>query len=277
MSVQRQVWPFQCTPAPPTPSPGRNDPNLRIGSASCEGLLRIVSVSFWVFIMRSWRNWERSSSRTDGRPKSASVLRGPPRSSATTFRPAALNSLASMPPVQPRPTMTTSTSFSLAATSFSSAHVRDAHGVDRVFLVAILFDVLVVHRDHPGEADHLPAGLVSVAAVNRVREHALHDVLVHRREENARGRPVFERHLAGPQTLEKFLALALADLVEALAVSLHAERIGRGDAGAVQLGGGERELVALARHAPLPPALHVEAGRPSPPPPPGRRGGGGVG
>jgi hypothetical protein len=49
------------------------------------------------------------------------------------------------------------------------------------------------------------------------------------------------------------------DLVEALAVSLHAERIGGGDAGAVELGGGERELVALARHALLPRALHVEA------------------
>src|SRR5258706_454094 len=183
-----------------------------------------------------------------------------------------------MPPVQPRPTMTTSTSFSLVATSFSpSAHVRDADGVDRVFLVAILLDVLIVHRDPPGEADHLPARLVAVAAVDRVREHALHDVLVPRREENARGRPVFERDLAGPQTLEKFLALALADLVEALAVSLDAERIGRGDARAVELGGSERELVALARHALLPGALHVEAGAPPPPPRGGAGGGGGGG
>src|SRR5712691_377302 len=126
----------------------------------------------------------------------------PPRSRATTFMPAALSSLARMPPVQPSPTMTTSTSFSLVVMSPSSAHVRDADGVDRVFLVAVLLDVLIVHRDHSGEADHLPARLVAVAAVDRVGEHALHDVLVHRREENARGRSVFERHLAGAQSQE---------------------------------------------------------------------------
>src|SRR3974390_256736 len=42
MSVQRQVWPLQCTAAPPTTSPGRNEPRRRIGSASCETLLRTV-------------------------------------------------------------------------------------------------------------------------------------------------------------------------------------------------------------------------------------------
>jgi len=36
------VTPFQCTPAPPTPSPGRNEPSLRIGSAVSAGLLRMV-------------------------------------------------------------------------------------------------------------------------------------------------------------------------------------------------------------------------------------------
>ena len=38
---------------PPTTSPGRNEPSRRIGSASCEMLLRIVSVSRAVFIIRS--------------------------------------------------------------------------------------------------------------------------------------------------------------------------------------------------------------------------------
>src|SRR2546428_11414071 len=151
----------------------------------------------------------------------------PPRSRATTFSPAALSSLASIPPVQPSPTMTTSTSFSLVVMSFSlSAHVRDADGVDRVLLVAILLDVLIVHRDHAGEADQLPARLVAIAAVDRVGEHALHAVLVQRGEENARGRPVFESDLAGPETQEKLLAPALGDLVEALAVGLDAQRIG---------------------------------------------------
>src|SRR5713101_8570147 len=132
----------------------------------------------------------------------------PPRSRATTFSPAALSSLASIPPVQPRPTRTTSTSFSLVVMSFSpSAHVRDADRIDRVFLVAKLLDVLIVHRDHPGEADQLPARLVAVAAVDRVGEHALHDVLVQRGKKDARRRPVFESQLAGSQAQEEFLAL----------------------------------------------------------------------
>src|ERR1700688_838672 len=138
-----------------------------------------------------------------------------PRSSATTFNPAAVNSLASIPPVQPRPTMTTSTSFSLVVMSCSpSAHVRDAGGIDAVLLVAILLDVLVMHRDHAGKADHLPARLVAVAAVDRVREHAFHDVLVERREEDARRQPVVEGHLARLEGEEEFLALGGGDLVE---------------------------------------------------------------
>ena len=32
-------------PAPPTPLPGRKLPQLRIGSARCDGLLRAVTVS----------------------------------------------------------------------------------------------------------------------------------------------------------------------------------------------------------------------------------------
>src|SRR5450756_1728968 len=134
-----------------------------------------------------------------------------------------------MPPVQPRPTMTTSTSFSLVAMSSSvSAHVRDAEGIDRVFPVAKLLDVLIMHGDHSGEADQLPARLVPVAAVHRVREHAFHDVLIQRGKEHSRRRPVFESHLAGLEIKQKLLALALGDLVETLAEGLDAERIGGG-------------------------------------------------
>src|SRR5262245_52002030 len=102
----------------------------------------------------------------------------PPRSSATTFSPASLSSLDRMPPVQPSPTTTTSTSFSLVAMSSSSAQIRDAEDVGGVFLAAIFFDVLAMHRNHAREADHFPAGLVAVAAVDRVGEHALHHGLV---------------------------------------------------------------------------------------------------
>ncbi len=45
----RHVWPFQCTPAPPIPVPGRNAPSWRIGSAFSCMLCRNVQVSFAVF------------------------------------------------------------------------------------------------------------------------------------------------------------------------------------------------------------------------------------
>src|SRR5262245_49974233 len=165
-----------------------------------------------------------------------------------------------MPPVQPKPTMTASTSFILFAMSSSvSAHVRDAERVGGVFLVAKLLDVLIMHGDNSGKADDLPARLVPVAAVDRVGEHAFHDGLIHRGEANAGGRPVFERNLAGLETQEEFSALPLGDLIEALAVGLGAKRVGSRNAGAVQLCRRERKLIALARHAQLPWALHVEA------------------
>src|SRR5262245_2221194 len=165
-----------------------------------------------------------------------------------------------MPPVQPRPTMTASTSFILFAMSSSvSAHVRDAERVAGIFLVAKLLHVLIMHGDHSGEADDLPARLVPVAAVNRVGKHAFHDGLIHRGEEDARRRSVFERHLAGLETQEKLLALALGDFVETLAVGLDAKRISRCNAGAIQLRWCERKLISLARHAFLPWTLHIKA------------------
>src|SRR5262249_60480754 len=95
-----------------------------------------------------------------------------PRSTAPPFSPASASSLPRMPPVQPRPTTTTSTSFSLVAMSPSLAHVRDADRLVREFLVAVLQNVLAVHRHRAGEADQIPAGLVAGAAVERVRGRA---------------------------------------------------------------------------------------------------------
>src|SRR3982074_836372 len=103
-----------------------------------------------------------------------------PRSSATTFNPASVNSFARMPPVQPSPTMTASISFNFVTMSpslerfalyisllwrmiFSEksaafrdhalAHVRDADGIAGEFLVAVLLDVLPMHCDRAGESD----------------------------------------------------------------------------------------------------------------------------
>ena len=109
LSAHRQVAPFQWTPDPPTPSPGRKDPSLRIGSASSATLLRTVTVSLAVSIIRSWRCANRSSSRIDGTLKSSGVERGPPRSSTAILRPVGASSRAAMPPVQPMPTITMST------------------------------------------------------------------------------------------------------------------------------------------------------------------------
>src|SRR5439155_26836014 len=197
MSVQRQVWPLQCTAEPPTTSPGKNEPSRRMGSASCEGLLRIVSVSRAVFCMRSWRTTKRSSSRTIGTAKSFSGLRIAPRSSATTLSPAWVNSFATMPPVQPSPTITASTSFNCVAILLApSAHVRDADGLGGKGLVAIFLDVLAMHRDRARETDQPPARLVAVAAVDRIREHTFHHRFVDGAPEHAHGMRVVEAHLA---------------------------------------------------------------------------------
>src|SRR6266545_3981120 len=103
-----------------------------------------------------------------------------PRSSATTFNPASASSFARMPPVQPRPTITTSTSLSFVAMYRPpSAHVRNADRIIGERLVLEFLDVLPMHRDRAWETDQPPAGLVAVAAMDRVGEHAFHHRLVH--------------------------------------------------------------------------------------------------
>src|ERR1700685_4036174 len=121
----------------------------------------------------------------------------PPRSSATTFRPACASSFAMMPPVQPSPTMTTSTSLSFFAMARPSTHIRDADRLVGERLVAILHDVLAMHRDGAREAEHLPARLVAVAAVDRVGEHAFLHGLIKRAPEGAHRQAVVEGDLRG--------------------------------------------------------------------------------
>src|ERR1700704_5316269 len=160
-----------------------------------------------------------------------------PRSSATTLSPASASSLERMPPVQPRPTTTTSTSFSFVTMSSSSTHVRDAERVGGKRLVEILRDILAIDLDHAREVDQFPARLVAVAAIDRVREHALHHGLIDRGPEHPRRQPAVEGHLAGRQPDENLLALLLVETVERLAVGLAAEDVGRLDAGPIELGG----------------------------------------
>src|SRR3954469_14108084 len=121
-----------------------------------------------------------------------------------------------MPPVQPRPTTTTSTSFKRVAMRL--AQIRDAEDFGGVFFVAILLDVLAMHRDDAGESDHLPARFVAVAAVDRVGEHALHHGLVEDAPEVAHRQGVLEGDLVGGERDKNLLALLLAHSIERLAI-----------------------------------------------------------
>src|SRR5437763_13495857 len=128
-----------------------------------------------------------------------------------------------MPPVQPRPTTTTSTSFNLVTMPLSpSAHVGDADGIGGKFLVSEFLHVFPVDRDCAGKADQSPARLVAVAAVDGIAEHPFHDGLIKRGPEYAGGKSVLEGELAGGKRDEHLLALGLAEQVEGLAVGFAA-------------------------------------------------------
>src|SRR5277367_3122952 len=164
-----------------------------------------------------------------------------PRSSATTFRPASVSSLARMPPVQPSPTMTTSTSLSFVTMIRPpSAHVRDAERLVRKRLAAIFLDIVAMHRDDAGKTDDCPSGLVAVAAVDRIGIHALDHGLVQRGPEHPHRQSAVEDDLVGRKADQHFLALRILDPVERLAVGLAAMRVGRLNAGAIELRRGQR-------------------------------------
>src|SRR5262245_37152277 len=137
----------------------------------------------------SWRDEKRSSSRISGTAKSFCGERCAPRSSTRIFSPVGPSSLARMPPVQPMPMMTMSTGGSLVAMMHPpSRHIGDADGIGgEAPSVVVGLDVFGIVGGDAREADHLPADLVAVAAIDRVREHPLHHVVVEHREEGAAG------------------------------------------------------------------------------------------
>src|ERR1700733_13189246 len=181
-----------------------------------------------------------------------------PRSSATTFMPASVSSLARMPPVQPRPTMTTSTSLSLVTMACPSTQIGDAERLARERLAAVVRNVIAVHRDGAGKTDDRPAGLVAVAAIDRIGIHAFDHGLVQRGPEGPHRQPAVELDLAGGQPRQHFLALRRLDAVERPVIGLAAMRVGGLDAGAIKLGRCQRQLIALARRALFPGALHIK-------------------
>src|SRR3954471_14973135 len=183
-----------------------------------------------------------------GTEKSFSVERIAPRSSATTFSPASASSLLRIPPVQPSPTTTTSTSLSFVTIVFPSAHVGDAERIGGKFLVLVFFDVLAMHRDRTRKADQLPARLVAISAIDRVGEHALHYGLVEHGPERPHRQAAVEGDFRGRKPGKHLLALRLGEPVEGLAIGFAAMRVGRLKAGAIKLRRGEGQLISLAWH-----------------------------
>src|SRR4051794_13096475 len=136
--------------------------------------------------------------------KSGSVSRQRPRSSPTTRKPASASSFARMEPARPTPTTTASTGFSLVAMSALLLHEEDVlrmarlvedafpfEDIDdgdrqRVVRHAVLFDEVRIYGRDARKADQLPADLVAIAAVDRIREEALDGVLQQHVEEEAR-------------------------------------------------------------------------------------------
>src|SRR3954452_23734190 len=104
--------------------------------------------------------------------------------------PASVSSLARMPPVQPNPTMTTSTSLSFVVMARPSTHVRDAERLVRERLSPVFVLMIAMHRDNAGKADNGPARFVAVAAVDRVGIDTFDHGLIQRRPEHARRQPV---------------------------------------------------------------------------------------
>src|SRR5215813_7180249 len=192
---KRQCSAPQWMPVPPTPSPGRNAPNRRIGSPVSAGSLRNVMVSIELSCINSSRCTKRSSSRSVVSVNSSFGLRSAPRSSPTTVSPALVSSRAMMAPVHPMPTMTASTSLSLVAIVASLREIRQRARRRDVALVEILFDHVLVGGRQAREAEHLPSRLVAVAAIHRVGEEAFHHHAVQAIEEGGRGE-VLELRLA---------------------------------------------------------------------------------
>ena len=64
-------------------------------------------------------------------------------------------------------------------------HIGNAGVLGRKFLVPELDDVLRVRGDHPREADHLPAGLIAVTAIDRIGKHTFDYGLIHGAPEHA--------------------------------------------------------------------------------------------
>src|SRR5262245_31222794 len=165
-----------------------------------------------------------------GSTKSFPGTRSGPRSRPTTVRPALVNSRARIEPVQPMPTMTASTSFKRVAMAIApSRKVGDRLWLDEIAPVAILIDAVGVERRQARIADHLPGGLVAIAAIDWISQEAFHHQVDERIEELP-AIEIAELGLAALERLERVLALLRAEPMEVLAMNLAHPIVGCCDA-----------------------------------------------
>src|ERR1039458_6222828 len=194
-SWYRHACPFQLTPHPPRPVPGRNASHCRIGKATSRWWLRKVIASRVTSCIIPLRIEYFSSSWIAGAWKSGTLWRPWPRSRPTTLRPEAASSLARMEPAKPTPMTTTSTSFSFWGIGLFPSHagdyrvaaraIRDAQRLSMKFHT-VLIDQVVVICVRTGKSDHLPGDFVLVAAINRIGEESFNRVLQQELEECVR-------------------------------------------------------------------------------------------
>src|SRR5690606_16063911 len=219
---KRQVCPFQCTPAPPTPAPGLKEPRLRMGNAVWSRVLRKLSVSRTGAWNRPPRTAYFNSSCIWVVAKSGTVARSMPRSSASTCTPSSVSSCAMIDAVQPNPTRTTSTGFSLLAIlpplraharTVASQQAHRGHGVG----VAVARDFVDIVVAGPRKADQLPACEVAIAAVHRVGEKTFLCVLPKNREK-CLGRKVLQFDLVFIQVVQDLVLVLGRQLGVGLAV-----------------------------------------------------------
>src|SRR5438046_1316087 len=113
-----------------------------------------------------------------------------------------------------------------------------------------------VDRRDAWKTYQLPAGLVAVAAIDRIGKEALQRVREQHVEEELRAHAL-QLDLAAVEAAQHFILLRWSERAEAAAVLLRATRIHLADADAIHLLRRERRLIALLRRALGPRALAI--------------------
>src|SRR6266702_8826496 len=176
--------------------------------------------------------------------KSVAVSRQGPRSMATTFNPASVSCCARIEPVQPRPMITAS--FLGSTRAISASHPVDGNRPVRIGLV-VLVDMVAIVVARAGEADHLPARHILVAAIERIGEEAFHGVLQHQLEKllGAETGLQLEGYFAAVQSGQYYILLVRRQGAEIFLVSGVGIVVQRPQPQAITARGSQIALIAL--------------------------------